>query len=101
MNSRITLKALEEAKKIILLGLKGYRVKVLLFGSRATGQASRTSDIDVAVYPKEPLPPGVLSTIRQELGESKIPCSVDLVDMSQLGPAWFENIKRDGVPWTD
>lgn len=100
MNS-IALNALEEARKIIILGLKEYRVKVLLFGSRATGQASRTSDIDVAVYPEEPLSPGVLSTIRQELDESKIPYFVDLVDMSQLGPAWLENIQRDGVQWTD
>ncbi len=60
MNS-IQLNAVEEARKIILRGLKGYRVQVLLFGSRATGQASRTSDIDVALYPREPLPPGVLS----------------------------------------
>ena len=98
MNS-ISSNALEEAKKIILQGLKGYRVKVLLFGSRATGQASRTSDIDVAVFPREPLPPGVLSTIRQELEDSKIPYSVDLVDMSQLGSAWLENIQRDGILW--
>ena len=100
MNS-IQLNAVEEARKIILQGLKGYKVKVLLFGSRATGQASRTSDIDVAVYPIESLPPGVLSTIRQELEESKILYSVDLVDMSQLGPAWLENIQRDGILWKD
>ncbi|MDY7036482.1 MAG: nucleotidyltransferase domain-containing protein [Thermodesulfobacteriota bacterium] len=95
------LNSLEEARKIILKGLKGYRVKVLLFGSRATGQSSRTSDIDVAIYPREPLPHGLLSTIRQELAESKIPYSVDLVDMSQLGPAWLERIQMDGILWKD
>ena len=95
------LNPLEEARKIILKGLKGYRVKVLLFGSHATGRASRTSDIDVAIYPREPLPHGLLSAIRQELAESKIPYSVDLVDMSQLRPAWLESIQMDGILWKD
>lgn len=60
-----------------------------------------TSDIDVAVRPLEPLPRGVLSVIRDELEESNIPYSVDLVDVSQLGPKWIESIKRDWVPWSD
>ena len=95
------LNALEETKKIILHRLKGYEVAVFLFGSRATGTASPISDIDVAVYPKEELPPGLLSTIREELEESGIPYSVDLVDMSQLGSSWRERIKREGVVWKD
>lgn len=100
MNAHST-EALEEARKIILKGLKEYRVQVFLFGSHAKSKAGRTSDIDVAVWPSEPLPQGVLSTIRQELEESNIPYSVDLVDVSQLSPKWAENIKRDWVPWTD
>lgn len=93
--------ALEEARKIILKGLRGYRVLVFLIGSQARGQASRISDVDVAVQPLEPLPPGLLSTIREELEESSILYSVDLVDVSQLGPEWIESIKRDWVPWSD
>ena len=72
MNS-IASNALEEVKEIILSGLKEYRVMVFLFGSRATGRASSISDIDVAIYPKEELPSGLLSTIREKLEESGIP----------------------------
>ena len=97
----VSLNALEEAKRIILGGLKGYNVAVFLFGSRATGTAGPISDIDVAIYPKECLPAGLLSTIREELEESGIPYSVDLVDLTQLSQSWLEKIQRDGVAWKD
>ena len=97
----VSLNALEEAKRIILAGLKGYNVAVFLFGSRARGTAGPISDIDVAIYPKECLPAGLLSTIREELEESGIPYSVDLVDLTQLSQSWLEKIQRDGVAWKD
>ena len=57
---------------------------VFLFGSRSIGNASPISDIDVAIYPKKSLHSGPLSSIREELEESGIPYSVDLVDLTQL-----------------
>ena len=41
------------------------RARISVFGSWATGQAARTSDIDVAVLPLEPLLKGTLSEIRR------------------------------------
>ena len=99
--NKMSLNALEEVKSIILGGLKGFNVAVFLFGSRATGTAIPISDIDVAVYPKESLPSGLLSTIREELEESGIPFSVDLVDLTQLSQSWVEKIQKDGVVWKD
>jgi predicted nucleotidyltransferase len=99
--SNISLNALEEAKRIILGGLKGYDVAVFLFGSRARGVATAFSDIDVALYPKEILPPGLLSSIREELEESGIPYLVEIVDLTQLSQSWLEEIKRDGVVWKE
>ena len=97
----MSLNALEEAKEIILDGLRGYNVAVYLFGSRAIGTASAISDIDVAVYPKESLPSGLLSKIREELEESRIPYSVELVDLTHLCQSWLEKIQKDGVVWKD
>jgi len=97
----MSLNALEEAKKIILDGLRGYNVTVYLFGSRSIGTASPISDIDVAVYPKESLPSGLLSKIREELEESRIPYSVELVDLTHLSQSWLEKIQKDGVVWKD
>ena len=97
----MSLNALEEAKEIILDGLRGYNVAVYLFGSRAIGTASAISDIDVAVYAKESLPSGLLSKIREELEESRIPYSVELVDLTHLCQSWLEKIQKDGVVWKD
>ncbi len=91
---------LAEVRKIVLKGLAGYPARAYLFGSRARGASSRTSDIDVAVLPSEPLPAGVLSAIREELEESTIPYTVDLVDLSEADTAFRELVQREGLPWT-
>ena len=53
---------LAETRRIVLRGLEG-RPARYLFGSRATGTARRTSDIDVAVWPLTELPVGTLALI--------------------------------------
>lgn len=91
---------LDDIRQIILNGLKQYRVQVYLFGSQATGKAGPLSDVDVAVRPLEQIPPGVLSAIREQLEESNIPYSVDLMDLSQLNHKWLNSIKNSGILWT-
>lgn len=91
---------LVEVRRIILEGLSGYAVRVYLFGSRARGEGSRASDIDVAVLPLTPLPPWVLSVLRENLEESGVPYQVDLVDLSLADPAFRERILKEGVLWS-
>jgi predicted nucleotidyltransferase len=55
---------LTQVRQIVLDQLKGYSVQVYLFGSRARGEAGARSDIDVGIWPTEPLPPWVLSEVR-------------------------------------
>ena len=90
---------LAEVKRIVLGGLKGHRAKVYLFGSRATGEAWRWSDIDVAVLPLEPMPEGLLGEIREALEESHVPFFVDLVDLSHAEASLRRRVKREGVLW--
>lgn len=90
-----------EAKRLVLDGLKEYNVRVYLFGSRAKGGAGITSDIDIAVMPLEALPPGVLSTIRENLGDSCIIYEVDLVDLSQTDLDFRERVMREGLLWRE
>lgn len=94
---------LDEVRQIVLSGLRGYRVHVYLFGSRARGQEVAFSDIDVAVLPLEldALPEGLLSTIRESLEESHVPYIVDLVDLSQSDPAFRARVLQEGVLWSD
>jgi predicted nucleotidyltransferase len=91
---------LDETRRIVLDGLRGHRAKVYLFGSWARGENRRTSDIDVAVLPSAPLPPGVLSAIREALEDSRIVYRVDLVDLSAASPEFREKALKEGVPWS-
>lgn len=90
---------LEEVGRIVRDGLKGHRVRVYLFGSWVRDRAGRTSDIDVAVLPLEPLPAGLLSEIREALEESRVIYPVDLVDLSESTPQFRERVLREGVLW--
>jgi hypothetical protein len=53
------------------------------------------------VLPLEPLPPGLLSAIREELEESNVPFRVDLVDLSDAGSTFREQVEKEGQLWTD
>ncbi|MDY7002084.1 MAG: nucleotidyltransferase domain-containing protein [Thermodesulfobacteriota bacterium] len=92
---------LKTVRRIILDGLKGHKAKVFLYGSTAKGEASQGSDIDVAVATLKPLPPGLLSAIREALDESPVPYPVELIDLSLVSPDWAEQIQKQGILWSD
>ena len=73
--------------------------RVYLFGSRATGHARPTSDIDVAVWPLTDLPAGTLALIREALEESLIPFSVDLVDLRDTDEGFRARVVAEGIAW--
>jgi predicted nucleotidyltransferase len=95
------LSDLEEARRIILEGLGSDAARVWLFGSRARGDAGRASDIDVAVLPEAPLPPGLLQEIREALENSLILYPVQLVDLTTAESSLREAVLAEGVPWTN
>ena len=90
---------LERARKIVLDALESYPVAVYLFGSFSRGDTHRLSDIDIAVEPLGPLPPGVLPRLRETLEESTIPQTVEIIDLRDAEPEFRERIKKEGVIW--
>jgi len=86
-------------REVIFKHLNGLNYEVYLFGSQSRQAACRTSDIDIAILPKTPLPVGLLSKIREELEESRIPYPVDLVDLSKSTPAFLKKVKSEGLIW--
>jgi predicted nucleotidyltransferase len=92
---------IDEVRRLVLAGLSGYRVRVILFGSWATESATRTSDIDVAVLPIDPIPRYVLSEIRQALEDSNVLYPVDLVDISDSLEDFRARVLREGVLWSE
>jgi predicted nucleotidyltransferase len=82
-------------------GLKGYRARICLFGSWASGTAGRTSDIDVAVLPQEPIPHHIFSQVRESLEESRVLYPVELVDLADVSEEFRARVFDEGVLWSD
>ena len=99
MNSPTLTRDLESVRQIILDALQGYRAKVWLFGSQATGQARRYSDIDVAILPLEQIPDLTFSNVRESLEESNILRYVDVVNLKDVSSSFLERVLQEGVLW--
>jgi len=91
-----------EARRVVLSKLRGYRVEVFLFGSRATGGAGHYSDINIGILSSEPLPTGLLAELREALEESHIIYTVDVVDLGEVSDAFFRSrVISEGVRWNE
>jgi predicted nucleotidyltransferase len=97
--SIVAAKTLEEVRRIVLGVVSERNVRVYLFGSWARGEASRLSDIDVAIDPQIALPRGTLAQLREQLEESHIPYRVDVVDLSHVSSEFRQRVIAEGVLW--
>lgn len=97
---RPSARYLDEARELVLRALEGFPADVYLYGSWARGDARRTSDIDVAVLPKSPIPPSVLAKLRESLEESHIPYPVEVVDLASASSSLRERVLKEGVRWS-
>jgi predicted nucleotidyltransferase len=99
--SAAAARALEEVRRLVLEVIGTKRAAVYLFGSWARGQATRLSDIDVAIDPYTTLPRGTLSRLRERLEESQVPYHVDVVDLTRATPEFRRRVLAEGVLWSD
>ncbi|WP_083765156.1 nucleotidyltransferase family protein [Heliomicrobium modesticaldum] len=84
---------------ILKENLSSYRIRVFLFGSWSRFEERPSSDIDIAIWAEEPLPPGTLARLRAAFEESPLPYPVDVVDLAQTDSAFREQVMREGIPW--
>ena len=66
--------------------LKGY--KVVLFGSRARGEARERSDFDIGVYGERPLPSKTFYLIEDLLEAIQTLYQIDWVDLDRASPSF-------------
>lgn len=97
--SAVARAALEEARAIVRRELAGLPVEIYLFGSRATGTARTSSDLDIGVLPTGPVPADTLARLHERFEESTIPYDVDVVDLSHVSPEFRERVRREGQRW--
>lgn len=88
-------------RKIVCERLKEYKAKVYLYGSRSTGKTYRSSDIDVAVLPMQPVPGWIFAEIREALEESDVLYPVDVVNLSDTDEAFRQRVMKEGVVWKE
>ena len=90
---------LDLTRRLIVEYLQGQSVRIWLFGSRAWGGAERSSDIDIGILPMEPLPPGTLAGLQEELDESVVLPRVEVFDLKRVDPVLRDKVISQGVPW--
>jgi predicted nucleotidyltransferase len=77
---------LDLVRRLVARHVPGLEVRA--FGSRVTGRARPTSDLDLALMSTEPLDLLVLADLREAFSESDLPMRVDVVDWSAISPAF-------------
>ena len=75
---------LDIVKNIVLKHVPQNEFAVFLFGSRAVGNASSLSDIDVGILGTRPLPYIIKGNLESDLDESIVPFKIDLIDFYQV-----------------
>jgi predicted nucleotidyltransferase len=71
--------------------------RILLFGSRARGDAEPTSDFDFAIDAGSKIPLDVIARIEDEIEELHTLKSIDIVDLNRVNPAFKTIILKTGV----
>lgn len=101
MSSSKEIQLSERHKAIVdaILAREKQRIgKVSVFGSRATGRARPSSDLDLVVYP--PASPEALGNLRLALEESDLPIFVDVVAWASINSDQLRaEIQRDAIEW--
>ncbi len=87
-------------KIIDLIGVLLPNAKIYLFGSRARGNYTETSDIDLALDAGAPIPKIIIGEIKDVLEATNILNSIDVVDLNgAISPRMKDAILKEGVLW--
>ncbi|MEX0849757.1 MAG: nucleotidyltransferase domain-containing protein [Candidatus Dependentiae bacterium] len=75
--------------------------KIILFGSRARGDARENSDIDIAIDAGKQVSPYDIVEAKNIFSEMNIIFKVDVVDYQSVSEILQKQIDKDGVLWSD
>jgi predicted nucleotidyltransferase len=89
----------ESIKSLILDIFKDEEVSIILFGSRAKGNFYNTSDIDIAILPKNAYDKRKLTLTREKIEKLNIPYKVEIVDLSDVSDNFKKNVLESGEIW--
>lgn len=91
---------IEHQKKIIqIIEIFFPHAKIYLFGSRARGNYTSTSDIDIAIDNKIPISMTEKGQIISMIDALNIPQKVDVVDLNRIPDEFKKIILKEGILW--
>ncbi|AAM03553.1 TPA: nucleotidyltransferase domain-containing protein [Methanosarcina acetivorans] len=100
-SSPIYQKSIQNLKSLIFETLNEENVTVILFGSRARGDFSRVSDIDIGILPGKNFDRKKLIFLKEKTEDLNIPYTVDVVDLSRVSEVFRNKALREGVVWKE
>ncbi len=103
MKPSATIQLDEKYKRIVagvLAGAAGRIGSVKVYGSRATGRARPSSDLDLVIFP--PVSSADLGELALAFEDSDLPIFVDVIAWQAItNPALRAEIERDAVPFSE
>lgn len=89
----------EKIKDIIFRFLDTSKVKVYLFGSRASKNEETWSDFDIGLLGSKAVDQAIIGKIKEELELSNIPYMVDVVDLLEVDKDFRKKALKDAILW--
>ena len=80
--------------------LKGEKVKIILFGSRARGDNHWTSDVDIGLIPEGSIDKKKLVLLRERIENLNIPYKVEIVNFAEVSEAFEREATKEMVVWS-
>lgn len=80
----------QQIRQVLSKHLNLSEYKVFIFGSRAKGEASDRSDIDIGIEGEKKLSPRVKFSIEDDLEKIPTLYKIDIVDFSTVSPEFKE-----------
>jgi len=94
-------KYLLELKDLVLNELKGEKVKVFVFGSRARGDNYIASDVDIGYIPKDNFDDKKITFLKEKIENSTIPYKVQVVNFNRVSEDFKKEALKDIEIWKD
>ncbi|HII81068.1 MAG TPA: nucleotidyltransferase domain-containing protein [Methanosarcina sp.] len=92
-------KSIQDLKSLVFETLNEENAIVLLFGSRARGDFSRVSDIDIGILLGNNFDRRKLVFLKEKIEDLNIPYTVDVVDLSRVSKIFKDKVLREGILW--
>lgn len=81
--------------------LKGQKIKVVLFGSRARKDYVASSDVDIGLIPYGAVNEGKITLLRDRIEQLNIPYKVEIVNLQDVSEDFKKEALKEVIVWKD